>query len=137
MLRAALAEMAARGLGIEAASTFVRSRPVGPSQREYANGAAVVSTSLEPPALLCLLQGIERDFGRRRLGQRWRARTLDLDLILWSGGCWADAVLVIPHRAFRGRSFVLDPAARIAPDWRDPITGLSLAHLHHRLGKRK
>ena len=68
---------------------------------------------------------------------RWRARTLDLDLILWSGGCWADAVLVIPHRAFRGRSFVLDPAARIARDWRDPITGLSLAHLHHRLGKRK
>ncbi|MFN3469472.1 MAG: 2-amino-4-hydroxy-6-hydroxymethyldihydropteridine diphosphokinase [Novosphingobium sp.] len=137
MLRAALAEMAARGLEVEAASALVRSRPIGPSQRDYANGAAVVWASLEPPALLCLLQDIEQDFGRRRQGQRWRARTLDLDLILWSGGCWADAELVIPHRAFRGRSFVLDPAVRIARDWRDPLTGLSLAHLRHRLGKRK
>lgn len=136
ILRAAMAEIGARGVAVEAASPILRSRPVGPSLREYANGAAVVETALEPRELLDLLQDIEADFGRRRQGQRWRSRTLDLDIVLWSGGGWADDRLVVPHGEFRKRDFVLRPAARIAPDWRDPLTGLTLKHLLARLTRR-
>lgn len=114
----------------------MRSRPVGPSQREYANGAALVQTDLEPPEVLNLLQGIENAFGRRRQGQRWRARTLDLDIVLWTGGGWADDRLIVPHAEFRKRDFVLRPAAQIAPGWRDPLTGLTLKHLLTRLTRR-
>lgn len=116
---------------------MVHSRPLGPSLREYANSAAIVRTALEPPALLALLQQVESRFGRRRLGQPWRARTLDLDIVLWSGGCWADDALVIPHREMRNRAFVLRPAAAIAPRWRDPLTGLTLNHLLTRLTRRR
>lgn len=133
VLGAALAKLAARGVTIEAVAPVIRSRPIGPSQREYANGAAVISTSLEPPALLGLLQAVEVAFGRRRQGQRWRSRTLDLDIVLWSGGIWADDSLTVPHREFRKRDFVLAPAARVAPQWRDPRSGLTLRQLAHRL----
>lgn len=128
--------MASRGLAVVAVSPVVRSRPIGPSQREYANGAALVETRIDPPALLDLLQSIEAQFDRKRQGQRWRARTLDLDIVLWSGGCWSDAQLTVPHREFRKRGFVLGPAARLARDWRDPITGLKIVHLEYRLKRR-
>lgn len=136
ILRAALAEFGAQDLLVEAASPVMRSRPVGPSQREYANGAVVVQTDLEPPELLDLLQGIENAFGRRRQGQRWRSRTLDLDIVLWTGGGWADDRLTVPHTEFRKRDFVLRPAAQIVPGWRDPLTGLTLKHLFSRLTRR-
>ncbi len=91
-----------------------------------------------PGALLGELQAIEHRFGRRdRGGQRWRARVLDLDIVLWSGGTWASPDLLIPHPAFRQRDFVLGPAAGIAPEWRDPLSGLSLRQLHARLTRPK
>ncbi len=136
ILRAAVAELGVRRLTVEVVSPIQRSRPLGPSLREYANGAALVETVLEPPALLDLLQDVERDFGRKRQGQRWRSRTLDLDIVLWSGGCWADERLVVPHAEFGRRDFVLRPAAAIAPRWRDPLTGLTLKHLRARLTRR-
>lgn len=135
-MRAAVAELSARGLVVERVSTWVRSRPLGPSLREYANGAAMVRTDLKPRDLLAVLQGIEAAFARKRRGQPWRSRTLDLDIVLWSGGCWADDALVVPHREFRARTFVLGPAAQIAPHWRDPVSGLKLKHLHARLTRR-
>jgi 2-amino-4-hydroxy-6-hydroxymethyldihydropteridine diphosphokinase len=113
------------------------SRPIGPSQRTYANAAAVISTKLKPPALLAQLHAIERKFGRKRNGQRWRARALDLDIILWSGGIWITPTLSIPHPAFRERAFVLKPAARIAPLWRDPLTGHTLRQLALRLDRER
>jgi len=120
---------------VQAASPIVETPPVGPSIRRFANAACVIESDETPPELLARLKRIERDFGRRR-GQRWGARVVDLDIILWSGGCWASPGLVIPHVAFRQRDFVLGPAAAIAPDWRDPITNLTLRQLRNRLTRR-
>ncbi|MBW8783349.1 MAG: 2-amino-4-hydroxy-6-hydroxymethyldihydropteridine diphosphokinase [Novosphingobium sp.] len=136
VLRAAVHALAQEpGITLVAASPIVASAPLGPSRRRYANAAAIVETALEPPALLARLQSMEARFGRRRRGQRWRARVLDLDIILWSGGPWASPGLVIPHPAFRHRAFVLAPAAAIAPTWRDPLSGLSLRQLRARLAR--
>lgn len=133
VISAALAALEGAGAAVKTVSPVIASAPLGPSSRRYANAAAVVESCLEPEDLLDVLQAIERDFGRRRRGARWRARVLDLDLVLWSGGPWASDRLVVPHPQFRARPFVLAPAAAIAPRWRDPLTGLSLAHLHARL----
>ena len=128
------------GLSVVTRSGIVASRPVGPSQRSYANAAAVVETPLPPPALLAMLKRVESEYGRRR-GQAWSRRVLDLDIILWSGGAFASdrPALTIPHPHMRERSFVLGPAAEIAADWRDPLTGLTIAQLtarHRRPRKR-
>ncbi|MBB3990215.1 2-amino-4-hydroxy-6-hydroxymethyldihydropteridine diphosphokinase [Croceicoccus naphthovorans] len=114
-------------------SRVVRSRPLGPSLREYANAALVLRTDCEPEDLLEALQSIERSFGRKRRGSAWSARTLDLDIVLWSGGSWCTPHITIPHPEFRRRTFVLGPAAQVAPNWRDPISNLTLLQLDHRL----
>ena len=126
-------------LDVFAQSSVVDSAPIGPSRRRYANAAAIVSTDLNPPALLLRLLEIEAHFGRVRRGQDWRARVLDLDILLWSGGIWADTNpdLAIPHAALRMRGFVLTPAAMIAPDWRDPVSGLSIRQLQSRFNRPK
>ncbi len=111
----------------------IDSAPVGSSRRTYANSALLVATTLEPEALLAELKRIEREFGRRAAEPRWRARLLDLDIILWSGGVFASPGLTIPHPRFRQRAFVLQPAAAIAPAWRDPVTGLTVRQLRTRL----
>lgn len=130
---AALAAIEAAGLALEAVSPIFDSAPVGPSRRRYANAAALVRSGLLPPAVLARLQAIERAFGRQRRGQRWRARPLDLDIVLWSRGIWRSPTLAVPHPEFRRRAFVLAPAAAIAPQWRDPATGATLRQLHARL----
>jgi 2-amino-4-hydroxy-6-hydroxymethyldihydropteridine diphosphokinase len=133
VLAAALEQLGREGVTVLAAAPVLRTDPVGPSLRRYANSAALIETMLEPPALLALAKRIERGFGRRTGGQRWTSRVLDLDLVLWSGGCFAARGLVIPHPLFRIRDFVLAPAMQIAPRWRDPVTGHSMRQLHARL----
>ena len=136
VLAAALLAIDHAGLTIERAGPVVRSAPLGPSRRRYANSAVLLKTPLDPPALLARLKSIERQFGRRRGGARWSARVLDLDLVLWSGGGWCSPGLTIPHPQFRTRAFVLTPALAIAGTWRDPLSGLSVHQLHARLIRR-
>ncbi len=137
ILDAAIEALTQNGLDVLVQSPTIASRPLGPSQRNFANGAAVVETQLSPPQLLDVLQSIEREFGRpapqKRIGQRWRARMLDLDIVLWSGGMWQSPHLTIPHTDMAQRNFVLGPAASIAGDWRDPVSGLTLRQLNARL----
>lgn len=123
-VRAALAAIG----GVVAVSAVIETVPVGPSQRRFANMAAIVETNEAPDALLARLKAIERGLGRRR-GQRWGARVIDIDIILWSGGAWASPDLTIPHPAFRLRGFVLRPLAQIAPRWRDPVSGRTIRQL--------
>ncbi|OJY60803.1 MAG: 2-amino-4-hydroxy-6-hydroxymethyldihydropteridine diphosphokinase [Sphingobium sp. 66-54] len=123
-------------LRLIAHSPIIATRPLGPSSRTYANSVALVAAPLEPLAMLALLQTIERRFHRRRY-RRWGPRTLDLDLLLWSGGTVNEPHLTVPHPAFRARAFVLDPLHAIAPGWRDPVTGLTIAQLHARLTRPK
>lgn len=136
VLEEALLALAGEGVDVVAVSPTIETPPIGPSLRRYANGAAIVATPLLPDAMLALLKRIEARFGRRR-GQCWSARTLDLDIILWSGGSWyaSAPLLIVPHPAYRTRDFVLRPSATIAPDWRDPLSGLSIAQLCHRAAR--
>lgn len=132
VIETALAALELEGWTIESASPVLANRPIGPSLRCYANAAAVIASELAPPEALASLQSIERMFGRTRRGARWRARVLDLDIVLWSGGAWMSDGLTIPHPLFRERRFVLDPAAAAAPHWRDPMTRLTLRQLARR-----
>ncbi|HEX7874072.1 MAG TPA: 2-amino-4-hydroxy-6-hydroxymethyldihydropteridine diphosphokinase [Sphingobium sp.] len=136
ILAAAIKALDRKPLRVKAVAPIIASRPVGPSSRDYVNGAVIVRTRLTPEALLDHLQGIEYRFGRQRR-QRWGARTLDLDIILWEGGACRTPRLIVPHPAYAMREFVLRPLSAIAPRWRDPATGLRINHLRTRLERPK
>ncbi|TGX53384.1 2-amino-4-hydroxy-6-hydroxymethyldihydropteridine diphosphokinase [Sphingomonas gei] len=133
-IAAARAALAALGAVI-AVSPVLRTPPLGPSKRRFANAVALIETDESPPALLARLKAIERSFGRRR-GRNWGPRVIDLDILLWSEGTWGERRLTVPHIRFRERDFVLRPLLAVAPDWRDPVTGLSVRQIAGRLGKR-
>lgn len=135
VLRAAMDALENLGK-VRARSPVMQSRPLGPSRRRYANAAVLLDSRKEPCKLLHKLKKLELAFDRRGRGQRWSARTLDLDIVLWSGGAWCDDALTVPHPDFRRRDFVLRPAAAIAPRWRDPLTGLTIAQLLFRLRRQ-
>jgi 2-amino-4-hydroxy-6-hydroxymethyldihydropteridine diphosphokinase len=134
-IREALRALRDEGVAVDALSTIRLTPALGPSDRGFANAVATVSTELEPSELLDLLKALERAFGRRG-GRPWGARTLDLDIILWSGGAWEGPGLVVPHPRFRDRRFVLEPLAELVPSWRDPLTGATVRQLFHRLARR-
>jgi 2-amino-4-hydroxy-6-hydroxymethyldihydropteridine diphosphokinase len=131
---AALAEK--KAIEIIGCTRTLTTAAIGPAGRSFANGALLVRSKKDPDALLSLLKKLERDFGRRRT-RRWGPRVLDLDIILWSGGMWADRRLAIPHPGFRTRRFVLDPLEEIAPDWRDPSDSLTVRQIRARLLRPK
>ena len=136
VLLAALAALETDDIEPVDVSPIIASDPVGPSRRRYANAVALVASPLSPPDMLARLQRIEAAFGRRT-GQRWSARTLDLDILLWSGGAWSDGDLHIPHPAMADRAFVLGPLRAIAPGWRHPLSQRTIRQLAARLIRPK
>ena len=124
-----------RGIGrVLATAPTLTSSPIGPSLRNYANSALLIESDLSPMAMLSAIKMIECQLGRRR-HRRWGARSIDIDIIFWSGGRWQSRALHIPHPAYRTRDFVLSPLSAITPGWRDPVSGLSVRHLLTRLRK--
>lgn len=115
------------------ASSFHDTPYVGDDVQPSVLNAAVVGVSaLDAHALLERLLAIERDFGRTR-PYGGAPRTLDLDLILYGDAIIDEPGLQVPHPRFRERRFVLEPLAEIAPDWRDPVSGQSIAELLKKL----
>jgi len=98
---------------IEAISSVYSSAAVGPGdQPQYLNAVVELTTTLSPPDLLCAMQDIEDKQGRVR-EQRWGARTLDLDILLYGSEKIDTGKLQVPHPRMGERNFVLYPLAEI------------------------
>lgn len=115
------------------ASRVYDTAPVGgPPQGRYLNAVLELETALPPARLFSLLQMTENAAGRKRTTERWAARTLDLDLLLYGEDVLRTQALVIPHPAIPNRRFVLGPLAELCPDRVVPGTGHTVAQLLHR-----
>lgn len=99
-------------------SSLYITAPVGyDNQPDFVNAVCLVATTLDGTALLAVLNRIEADFGRER-SFRNAPRTLDLDIIDYNHERSADPHLTLPHPRAHERSFVMQPLAEIAPDYR-------------------
>jgi len=104
------------GVRERAFSSLYHSPPMGPQdQPDYVNAVMSVATDLLPIDLLRQLQRIENDHGRVRKGERWGARTLDLDLLIYDEQLIDLPDLTVPHPGLTERAFVLYPLFEIAP----------------------
>jgi 2-amino-4-hydroxy-6-hydroxymethyldihydropteridine diphosphokinase len=81
------------------------------------------------------LSRIESQFGRLRQDNRFDARTLDLDLLLYGDTVRHDGQVNLPHPDIRRYAFVLCPLADIAPDLRHPETGRTCAEMWQQFDK--
>lgn len=118
------------GLREIARSAWRETSPIGgPAvQPNYVNGAALIDTSLPPHELWRAMSAIETSAGRERR-ERWGPRTLDMDLLLYDEQVLDDEILTVPHPRLALRTFVLEPAAEVAPSMRHPLLGRTLGEL--------
>ena len=98
-------------------SSLYLSKPMGPQdQNDYINAVLALTTQLSAVELLDALQMIENNAGRVRKDNRWGARILDLDIILYGNDIIETQRLTVPHYGLKEREFVLQPLAEIAPN---------------------
>ncbi|MFT5707630.1 MAG: 2-amino-4-hydroxy-6-hydroxymethyldihydropteridine diphosphokinase [Oceanospirillaceae bacterium] len=95
------------------ASSIYQSAPIGPpGQDDYINAVVCLTTTLSSEQLLDQLQHVENTHKRIRI-ERWGARTLDLDILLFGDSIIETARLTIPHAFMTDRNFVLVPLAEL------------------------
>jgi 2-amino-4-hydroxy-6-hydroxymethyldihydropteridine diphosphokinase len=90
---------------------------MGPQdQDDYINAVISIETKLSAIELLDALQSIENAAGRERKDNRWGARVLDCDILLYGNQVIDSERLTVPHYGMTQREFVLLPLVEIAPE---------------------
>jgi 2-amino-4-hydroxy-6-hydroxymethyldihydropteridine diphosphokinase len=110
-------------------SSIYESEPVGFTGAAFYNLVIAFDSDWEFKQVGKKLRQIELEHGRTREAQKFSARTLDLDLILYGDLIISDGRLQIPRDEIERYAFVLEPLAEIAPDLTHPISGKSYAAL--------
>lgn len=135
-LRDALEALASeKDILVEKVSDWIVTTPYGyVEQDDFLNGCVEIRTLKTPYELLDFLHQIEQKAGRKR-EIHWGPRTLDLDILFYDKLILEEDELVIPHKEIAKREFVLQPLCQIAPNFRHPVTGLSIENMYELLDK--
>ena len=149
LIQAAMDALVDAGFAIRVRSRLFRSPAFPPgSGDDYVNAVVAIETADSAESILTKLHEIEARFGRER-GTRWASRTLDLDILAHGDSIapdravyeeWRDAPLarqhveapkelILPHPRIQDRAFVLVPLAEVAPDWRHPVSALTVEQM--------
>ncbi len=114
----------ADGFSLRAVSLAWESEPMGPPQPRYLNAVARLGSMLSPRATLKLLHELEEKLGRVRR-EKWGAREIDLDLLLY-GELAVRGPVALPHPGLAERAFVLGPLRELAPQLVHPTLKKSI-----------
>jgi len=108
------------GFAIEVlrASPVYQNRAIGmgAGADDFLNAVVEIRTSLKPMDVLDACLAAEEKLGRRRSGEGWASRTIDLDLLFYEGICCHHERLTLPHPRIAERDFVAVPMGQLSPD---------------------
>lgn len=110
-------------------SPVYRTPAVGFDGPDFLNAAAAIETTLDPFELNDWLHALEERLGRDRSGPRFSSRPIDVDIVFYDQRVLkGPGNLELPRPELR-HAFVLKPLADIAPGYRVPGDGRTLAEL--------
>lgn len=114
-----------------ALSSVYETTPVGnPDDPSFFNAAAILETPLDAATLKeTVLRAAENRLGRRRGADPNAARTFDADISLFNDQILTLGQRHIPDPDILRYAHVALPLAEIAPDYRHPETGETLAEI--------
>lgn len=81
-------------------------------QADFANSVILGKTELFPEELLKKIKQTEIFLGRYETF-RWGPRVIDIDIIFYDNILYESDNLIIPHKDYKNRSFVLNPMEEI------------------------
>ena len=115
MLDTAIERLTHLQLKILQTSSYYQTKPISDiPQDNYVNCALKIETTFTPEELLAHTQKIESDMGRVRK-ERFGARVIDIDILLYEDLILNTADLILPHPRMHERLFVLVPLSEIDP----------------------
>jgi 2-amino-4-hydroxy-6-hydroxymethyldihydropteridine diphosphokinase len=116
---------------VVAVSTIYRVPALGsPEQPPYYNGVVEIETGLSPGDLKReILRAVEDELGRTRSADRYAARTIDLDLLLYDDPEREMAASVPPDPEIARRPFLAIPLRELAPGLVLPGTGKTMEEI--------
>ena len=120
---------------IVATSSFYESEPWQmDSENWFVNAVVQISTTLEPEKLLKECQRIESQLGRNSIHRtsngNYTDRTIDIDILFYDNKIINTPDLVIPHKFFHKRAFLMVPMLEIAQDFVHPLFGKTVTDLY-------
>ena len=116
-----------RRFELRALSSVYRNRPLGFDGDDFLNAVARIETDKTALELCGELEDIHDLANRARNSDRFNARTLDIDLLLYGQQVIAKPPISVPRSDVLEYSFVLRPLAEIAPDLVHPLTGVAIS----------
>lgn len=125
-LELAVAELRRR-YGRLALSPVYRGPAVGFAGPDFLNMVLRLETKQSPRSVLAELERIHRLARRKREGDGFHSRTLDIDLLLYDGLILNEPGLELPRPDVLEYAFVLRPLAELAPSLKHPVTGRTFA----------
>jgi 2-amino-4-hydroxy-6-hydroxymethyldihydropteridine diphosphokinase len=127
-VRAALARLRSLFPGLIQSQVF-DTKAIGFDGNDFYNLVVGFDTELPLPDLDDQLHAIEDDLGRDRSGPGSRARTIDLDILLYGDVVERDGSRRLPREDIDRYAFVLGALAEIAPRQHHPISGKTFLRL--------
>jgi 2-amino-4-hydroxy-6-hydroxymethyldihydropteridine diphosphokinase len=100
----------------------------GKPQADFYNQALEIQPLANPLQILEALLDIEKSMGRERV-EKWDARLIDIDILLWGDLQILEPELVVPHPYLHLRRFALTPIVEIAPEVLHPGLNKTMAEL--------
>jgi len=103
-------------------SSIYKTAAWGFESNDFYNICLQVSTGLNPENLIKTITEIELLLGRKRTSEKeYKARTIDIDILLFDNEIIFSKELIVPHKEMLNRRFVMVPLAEIAPNLLHPI----------------
>lgn len=101
----------------------------------FVNAVIAISTSLYPYQLLKVCQRIENQLGRKRTGDCYEDRTIDIDILFYDDKIIDEVTeeghkLIIPHERIHQRAFMLVPMLEIAQAHMHPVLKKTITDIY-------